>query len=280
MIPKITSAVAGNSKSGKKSQTFDAKQDAFAKQIRELAEELNTMLASNVSLSALHSRLDNFLISHPDLSLKTRNRVLLSKIEAALICRNYKASLDELHALLSTEPGFPNAENLRSTLKPELEKAIQLKAEGIDQAAAPYAFSLRAHTPNLSLDADGTLTRTSIEKSQIDRDAMLVEDQMHGILFDAKAHLRLREFHEALHFLNIFVGYGAQSEMVMKHDRELRPLIQRGLEKKSSGALLVGKDQHSNSISSSPTKRWYWIIALLLLGILVFWSHQKSAFQK
>jgi hypothetical protein len=85
------------------------------------------------------------------------------------------------------------------------------------------------------LDSDGKRTLAELKRLDENMGLLLVEDQMHRMLAKVTLLLHLRDYEQALRTLDAFVERGGSSKIVERRDRELRPIIVRGLNVKSSG---------------------------------------------
>ena len=203
--------------------------------LASLATELNRMLEASNPLATYFSTIDKFLESHPAIPKEARQRALFGKVEAAIILRDYSAALKALDATTSLGPELSSTKALESVLRPELLKAIQLSGVGIDSAATAYTFRLTLSNPESILDSDGKRTLAELKRLDENMGLLLVEDQMHRMLAKVALLLRLRDYEQALRTLDAFVERGSSSKIVERRDRELRPIIVRGLNAKSSG---------------------------------------------
>ena len=203
--------------------------------LASLATELNRMLDASTPLATYFSTIDKFLESHPAIPKEARQRALFGKVEAAIILRDYSAALKALDAMTSLGPELSSTKKLESVLRPELLKAIQLSGVGIDSAATAYSFRLTLSNPESVLDSDGKRTLAELKRLDENMGLLLVEDQMHRMLAKVTLLLRLRDYEQALRTLDAFVERGGSSKIVERRDRDLRPIIVRGLNVKSSG---------------------------------------------
>jgi hypothetical protein len=201
-------------------------------QFKSLVKELNRMLEGPAPLAAYSSKIDKFIEAHPALSKEARQRALFGKVEAAVILRDYNSALQSLEVLVLTTPDLPLTKNLTALLKPKLEKAIELSAAGTDRAATHYAFRLDLSHLESLLDPDGSNSKAALEQITKDRPPMLAEDEMWSILNQVDKLIYLRKYEEALRKLDRFVGLGGSSRQVRHRDRERRPAILRGLNRK------------------------------------------------
>jgi len=210
-----------------------AKDDADEKirdgDFEKLIAELNEMLAAPKPLSACLSKIDNFLKDHPAISKKARQRVLFTKVAAAIIFRDYNTALKAYDIMLSSAPELPNTK-----LRLEIENAIKLSSKGIDRAGTAYSFDLYLDKTDYLLDADGSRIIARIKSIDKDADRLLVEDKMSGMLNKVDLLLRLRNYKQALKVLDEFTRIGGKSKAVLREDRKFRAIILRGLNKKSS----------------------------------------------
>ncbi len=215
-----------------------AEQQVVDGQLKTLATDLNRMLDASSPLATIFSAIDKFLESNPALSKETRQRALFGKVEAAIILRDYNVALIALDATASFGPDLSFTKILETVLRSEILKAIQLSGVGIDSAATAYSISLTLSNPESLLDSDGKRTLSELRRMDKNMDALLVEGQMNRLLAKARLLLRLRKYEQSLEALDAFVDFGGSSKMVERRDRELRPIIVRGLNGTSSG---VGK---------------------------------------
>lgn len=218
----------------KRWQKEDAERRLVDGQLERLATELNRMLEASTPLAAFSTMIDKFLESHPAMPKEVRQRALFGKVEAAIILRDYSAALKALDATISMGPELSSTKTLESVLKPELLKAIQHSGVGIDSAATAYTFRLTLSNPESLLDSDGKRTLAELKRLDENMGLLLVEDQMHCMLAKVTLLLRLRDYEQALRTLEAFVFLGGSSKLVKLRDQELRPVIARGLNVKSS----------------------------------------------
>ena len=235
IIKNDTKDVLGRGQELRERKQFDKEDAEFRlvdEQFKSLAKELNRMLEGTAPLVAYSSKIDKFIETHPALSKEARQWALFGKVEAAVILRDYNSALQSLEVLVVATPDLPLTENLTALLKPKLEKAIELSAAGTDRAATHYAFRLDVFRPESLIDPDGSNTKAALEQITKNRLPMLAEDEMRHILGEIDLLINLRKYEDALRKLDLFVGLGGSSGQVRHRDRERRPAILRGLNRK------------------------------------------------
>ncbi len=208
-----------------------AKEMGATESLKKLASDLNRVLEEGSDHAAVSTAIDQYLLRHPDFSVFNRQIVLAGKIEAAVILRDYAAAQKALDEVVSAFPDTELSKNLKSNILPEIEDARKRLAAGIDKAATIYAIRLDSFGGGL-LDADGIETMEALKGLDHPPDNMLGRDSIDVEFSKVDLHLRLRNYKEALNALDRFVGYGAGSGRARHEDRELRPIILRGLNKK------------------------------------------------
>lgn len=207
---------------------------AIKQQLDDLAAELNQMLLGSNPYSTCSAAIDEFIASHPDLSVEATACVIMGKVEVALVLRDYPLALTLVDELLATPRAMYGSDFLKSSLKPEVEKAIKRAKEGIDSSAAAYSISLSSSSWDQLLDAEGRETREKLGKiDKADEAYYLVEDRMNHILTKIQLLLRLHDFKQALTQLDAFIKTGGGSKQAQLRDRELRPYILLGLDRKA-----------------------------------------------
>ncbi|OYV05792.1 MAG: hypothetical protein CFE26_09730 [Verrucomicrobiales bacterium VVV1] len=234
--PKDVLSVAEDLEERKEFELDELKNKEADDQLKKLAGDLNRMLGEGSNLAAISAVIDKFLLSHPEYPEFRRQQVLAGKIEAALILRDYAAAQKVMDEVVSAFPNLEASKALKSKLRPEIETALKLAASGIDNAATAYAIRFDSYTA-LWLDADGSgVTKFLKDLDQPPQQSVptLPTEEMDPInqeLRRADLLLRLRDYKKALNALDRFMGHGAGSGRARREDRELRPIILRGLSK-------------------------------------------------
>jgi hypothetical protein len=230
--PKDVLSVAEDLEGRKEFELDELKNKEANDQLKKLAGDLNRMLGEGSELTAISAVIDKFLLSHPEYPEFRRQQVLAGKIEAAVILRDYAAAQKFLDEVVSAFPNSETSKKLKSLVRPEIETA----ASGIDKAATAYAIRFDSYSARW-LDADGSGAIKSLK--DLDQPPpqpfpTLRSEEMDPInkeLRRVDLLLRLRDYKQALIALDRFMGHGAGSGRAMREDRELRPIILRGLNK-------------------------------------------------
>ncbi len=236
--PKDVLSVAEDLEERKEFELDELNNKEADDQLEKLAGDLNRMLGEGSDLAAITAVLDKFLLSHPEYPEFRRQQVQAGKIEAAVILRDYASAQKVLDDVVSAFPNSEASKTLKSMVRPEIEMAVNLAASGIDKASTAYAIRFDSY-PARWLDADGSGAIESLKNlDQPPQQAVptLPTEEMNPInqeLRRVDLLLRLREYKQALEALDRFIGHGAGSGRAKREDRELRPIILRGLGKKT-----------------------------------------------
>jgi hypothetical protein len=207
----------------------DRKTAATRARLGELAKTLNAKCDSGSSLPELFAAIDGFLMKERPPSEFGRQAALMGKAEVALFLHDYKAGQQALNDLSAAFPADEGCKELVSKVRPEVEKASVRSAAGTDTAVTYYEIRLDGFALG-EFDADGEQTRMRLRELNQDV-ALLSEDMLHRRLQKVRLLLSLREYDEALRELDRFTNAGSKTGQVMLRDKELRPVILKGLRK-------------------------------------------------
>lgn len=206
------------------------KHQAINQQLDDLAAELNRLLLEAEPLSTCIGAIDQFMAAHPKLPAEAKERVIMGKVEVALILRDYRKARMMLDEMISSVGPLRGVNFLKSSLKPEIDKAFMRTMEGVDSSASVFAVSLSRSLWDKLIEAEGEETREKLKKiTERNDQPNLGEVQMDLQLSKIELLLRLRNYEQALAELDLFIKLGSGSKQAQLRDRELRPLILLGL---------------------------------------------------